>query len=106
MSIMCDTLSLTLFRNAPKTSFGNTFFETRAPIINIYRAVVNLFLETQQADYGLFTCRYVYLVDISFIRSLPRDVYIRRKNDHPGGQGRIYTSNLNFVFSHLSKPGH
>ena len=23
-------------------------------------------------------------------RSLPRDVYIRRKNDHPGGQGRIY----------------
>ena len=39
-------------------------------------------------------------------RSLPRDVYIRRKNDHPGGQGRIYTSNLNFVFTHLSKPGH
>ena len=36
-------------------------------------------------------------------RSLPRDVYIRRKN---GGQGRIYTSNLNFVFTHLSKPGH
>ena len=39
-------------------------------------------------------------------RSLPRDVYTRRKNDHPGGQGRIYTSNLNFVFTHLSKPGH
>ena len=39
-------------------------------------------------------------------RSLPRDVYIRRKNDHPGGQGRIYTSNLNFVSTHLSKPGH
>ena len=33
-------------------------------------------------------------------------MYIRRKNDHPGGQGRIYTSNLNFVFTHLSKPGH
>ena len=39
-------------------------------------------------------------------RSLPRDVYIRRKNDHAGGQGRIYTSNLNFVSTHLSKPGH
>ena len=40
-------------------------------------------------------------------RSLPWDVYVvRRKNDHPGGQGRIYTSNLNFVFTHLSKPGH
>ena len=39
-------------------------------------------------------------------RSLPRDVYIRRQNDHPGGQGRIYTSHLNFVFTHLSKPGH
>ena len=31
---------------------------------------------------------------------------LRRKNDHPGGQGRIFTSNLNFVFTHLSKPGH
>ena len=39
-------------------------------------------------------------------RSLPRDVYIRRKNDHPGGQGRIYTSNFHFVSTHLSKPGH
>ena len=39
-------------------------------------------------------------------RSLPRDVYIRRQNDHPGGQGRIYTSHLNFVYTHLSKPGH
>ena len=39
-------------------------------------------------------------------RSLPRDVYIRRKNDHAGGQGRIYTSNPNFVSTHLSKPGH
>ena len=39
-------------------------------------------------------------------RSLPRDVYIRRKNDHTGGQGRIYTSNLNFISTHLSKPGH
>ena len=38
-------------------------------------------------------------------RSLPRAVYIRRQNDHPGGQGRIYTSHLNFVFTHLSKPG-
>ena len=39
-------------------------------------------------------------------RSLPRDVYIRRKNDHPGGQGCIYTSHLNFVSTLLSKPGH
>ena len=39
-------------------------------------------------------------------RSLPRDVYIRRQNDHPGGQGRIYTSHLNFGSTHLSKPGH
>ena len=39
-------------------------------------------------------------------RSLPRDVYIRRQNDHPGGQGRIYTSHLNFVSTHLSKPRH
>ena len=39
-------------------------------------------------------------------RSLPRDVYIRRKNDHPGGQGRIYSSHLNFVSTHLSKPSH
>ena len=39
-------------------------------------------------------------------RSLPRDVYIRRQNDHPGGQGRIYTSHLNFVSTHMSKPGH
>ena len=39
-------------------------------------------------------------------RSLPQDVYIRRQNDHPGGQGRIYTSHLNFVSTHLSKPGH
>ena len=39
-------------------------------------------------------------------RSLPQDIYIRRQNDHPGGQGRIYTSHLNFVFTHLSKPGH
>ena len=42
----------------------------------------------------------------SLTRSLPRDVYIRRKNDHPGGQGRIYISNLNFVSPHLSKPRH
>ena len=27
------------------------------------------------------------------------------QNDHPGGQGRIYTSNLNFVSVRLSKPG-
>ena len=39
-------------------------------------------------------------------RSLPRDVYIRRQNDHLGGQGRIYTSHLNFVSTLLSKPGH
>ena len=39
-------------------------------------------------------------------RSLPRDVYIRRQNDHPGCQGRIYTSHLNFVSTHLSKPRH
>ena len=39
-------------------------------------------------------------------RSLPRDIYIRHKNDHPGGQGRIYTSYLNFVSTLLSKPGH
>ena len=41
-------------------------------------------------------------------RSLPRDVYIfiRRKNDHPGGQGRIYSSNLILFSAHLSKPGH
>ena len=40
-------------------------------------------------------------------RSLPRDVYLCRKNDHPGGQGRIfYTFYLNFVSMHLSKPGH
>ena len=39
--------------------------------------------------------------------SLPLDVYIRRKNNHQvGGQGRKYTSNLNFVSSHLSQPGH
>ena len=43
---------------------------------------------------------------ITLTRSLPRDVYIRRQNDHPGGQGRIYTSHLNFVSTHLSKPGH
>ena len=43
---------------------------------------------------------------IALTRSLPRDVYIRRQNDHPGGQGRIYTSHLNFVSAHLSKPGH
>ena len=42
----------------------------------------------------------------SLTRSLPRDVYIRRQNDHPGGQGRIYTSHLNFISTHLSKPGH
>ena len=42
----------------------------------------------------------------SITRSLPQDVYIRRKNDHPAGQGRIYTANLNFVSTHLSKPGH
>ena len=39
-------------------------------------------------------------------RFLPQDVYIRRKNDYAGGQGRICTSNLNFVSAHLSKPGH
>ena len=43
---------------------------------------------------------------VQLTRSLPRDVYIRRQNDHPGGQGRIYTSHLNFVSTHLSKPGH
>ena len=42
---------------------------------------------------------------VSLTRSLPRDVYKRRKNGHPGGQGQ-YTSNLNFVFADLSKPGH
>ena len=45
-------------------------------------------------------------VPLILTRSLPRDVYIRRENDHPGGQGRIYTSHLNFVSTHLSKPGH
>ena len=38
--------------------------------------------------------------------SLPRDVYTRRKNDHPGGQGRMCTPNLNLVSARLSKPGH
>ena len=38
--------------------------------------------------------------------SLPRDVYIRRKNDHPGGQECMYTSHLNFVSTHLSEPSH
>ena len=33
-------------------------------------------------------------------------IYICRKNDYPGGQGRIYTSNRNVVSTHLSKPGH
>ena len=33
-------------------------------------------------------------------------VCICRKNDHAGGQGRIYTSNLNFVSTHLSQPSH
>ena len=37
-------------------------------------------------------------------RSLPRDVYIRRQNDHPGGQGRIYTSHLNFVSFVKARP--
>ena len=46
------------------------------------------------------------LSTLPLTRSLPRDVYIRRQNDHPGGQGRIYTSHLNFVSTHLSKPGH
>ena len=46
------------------------------------------------------------IVNYTLTRSLPRDVYIRRQNDHPGGQGRIYTSHLNFVSTHLSKPGH
>ena len=52
----------------------------------------------------------ILMIDSSYrkllTRSLPRDVYICRKNDHIGGQGRIYTSNLNFVSAHLSKPGH
>ena len=37
--------------------------------------------------------------------SLPRDV-CTSQTDHLGGQGRTYTSNLNFVCAHLSKPGH
>ena len=45
-------------------------------------------------------------VALKLTRSLPRDVYIRRQNYHPGGQGRIYTSHLNFVSTHLSKPRH
>ena len=48
----------------------------------------------------------IALAGINLTRSLPQDVYIRRQNDHPGGQGRIYTSHLNFVSTHLSKPGH
>ena len=28
---------------------------------------------------------------------LPRDVYIRRKNDHPGGQGSIRPSSISFL---------
>ena len=39
--------------------------------------------------------------------SLPQDVCVYvAKNDHAGGQGRIYTSNLNFVSTHLSQPSH
>ena len=64
-------------------------------------------------NFPVFVCRIRHSRMISFkgcccvllTCSLPRDVYIRRKNDHPGGQGRIYTSNLNFVSTHLSKPG-
>ena len=37
----------------------------------------------------------------SLTRSLPRDIHVRCKKDHPGGQGRIYTSNLNFVSTHV-----
>ena len=51
-------------------------------------------------------CLFAYAWMVFLTRSLPRDVYIRRKNDHPGGQGRIYTSHLNFVSTHMSKPGH
>ena len=38
---------------------------------------------------GLFTISECCVLTICLTRSLPRDVYIRRKNDHPGGQGRI-----------------
>ena len=34
-------------------------------------------------------------------RSLPRVVYKRRKKDHPGDHGCIYTSNPNFISTHL-----
>ena len=43
---------------------------------------------------------------ISFIPFTAKGRIIRRENDHPGGQGRIYTSHHNFLSTHLSKPGH
>ena len=52
-----------------------------------------------------FLHRCLFISVKSLTRSLPRDVYIRRKNDHLGGQGSIYTSHLNFVSTHLSKSG-
>ena len=54
----------------------------------------------------MFLLQEGFLACTFLTRSLPRDVYIRRQNNHPGGQGRIYTSHLNFVSTHLSKPGH
>ena len=32
--------------------------------------------------------------------------YIRRKNDHSGGKGRVYTFCFNFVSTHMSKRDH
>ena len=83
--------------------------EDREPQQTFYKKYHNFFIF--QAIFFIHTSKKLLRYNLfknvwTLTRSLPRDVYIRRQNDHPGGQGRIYTSHLNFVSTHLSKPGH
>ena len=53
-------------------------------------------LPLRQLD-GINVKNAFYSAKERLTRSLPRDVYIRRQNDHPGGQGRMASN-----FRHLA----
>ena len=80
----------------------DTWSRTAKPLFYLYLSTRSLLTCSSMTKHN--TLQQEFYTELT--RSLPRDVYIRRQNDHPGGQGRIYTSHLNFVSTLLSKPGH
>ena len=82
---------LTIWGERGEITTKTTFLLTPPLFLLSWRQRFELCLSLWNLSFGLF---------LFLTRSLPRDVYKRRKNHHPGGQGLIYTSHLNFVSKH------